>query len=294
MILSLAALRYRSVFQEDGGPIDRLTTSPCSILGQPQLQANAFLRPELSVGKPAHELYGQADGTGSATTAALACHMAISEALERWAFLATYRSPQGAKYGFDADRSSNGMAAFPGFLPKQAAERARLEALERFAVISWWDGRFDAEVGPSPYHGVEMVRIRHNAGAGEVVILVQQNRAGASFGHAAGATVESAAARAAVELARADFVITAHRAKGALVSAANFLERRALHFSTATGYAEFRERLTRPAHRPAPTWQTVFDGEIPGPWSRWATIWRCAVAMPTSEYLEPRSNFFFW
>lgn len=294
MSLSLGALRYRSVLAEDGGPIVRITTSKCSILGQPQLQANAYLRPELSAGKPSYALYGQADGTGSSESSAIACHMAISEALERWAFLASYRSASAAKYGFDVDRSSNGMAAFPGFFPSQAARRARMEALERYAVISWWDGRFDAEVQPAPFPGVDLVRIRHNAGEGEVVILVQKTRAGVSFGHAAGETVATAALRAAVELARADFVITAHRAKGALVKAANFLERRALHFSTEIGYAQFRARVARPADRPAPSWQPVFDGEIPGPWSRWATVWRCAVAMPTKEYLEPASDFFFW
>jgi len=294
MSLSLAALRYRSVFADDGGPIVRVTTSNCSILGESQQQANAYLRPELSAGKAPHAIYGPADGTGSSASSAIACHMAISEALERWAFLASYRSANAARYGFDVDRSSNGMAAFPGLFRSQAARRARLEALERYAVISWWDGRFDAEVRPAPFPGVDLVRIHHNAGEGEVIILVQKTRAGYSFGHAAGSTVTSAALRAAVELARSDFVITAHRAKGALVKAANFLERRALHFSTEVGYAQFRDRLARRADRPAPRWKPVFDGEILGPWSRWTTVWRCAVAMPTHEYLEPASDFFFW
>jgi hypothetical protein len=294
MSISLAALRYRSVFTEDGGPIDRVTTSSCAVFGETQVQANAYLRPELSVGKPPHALYGQADGTGSSASAAVACHMAISEALERWAFLATHRGSDAPRYGFDVDRSSNGMAAFPGLFRHEAARRARLEALERYAVISWWDGRLEADIRPAPIPSVELVRIHHNAGEGEVVILIQKTRAGYSFGHAAGATVTSAAIRAAVELARADFVITAHRAKGALVKVANFLERRALHFSTESGYAEVRARLARGADRPAPKWQPVFDGEVKGPWSRWTTVWRCAVAMPTEEYLEPSSNFFFW
>jgi ribosomal protein S12 methylthiotransferase accessory factor YcaO len=294
MPLSLAALRYRNVFVEDGGPIERVITSHCSILGEKQQQANAYLQPELSVGKPSHAIYGQADGTGSSVSSSIACHMAISEALERWAFLATHRSATAAKYGFDVDRSSNGMAAYPGIFRTEAARRARLEALERYAVIAWWDGRLDAEVRPAPFPGVELVRIHHNAGEGEVVILVQQSRAGVCFGHAAGRTVTTAALRAAVELARADFVITAYRAKGALVKAANFLERRAVHFSTEAGHAQFRERLARRPDKPAPTWRPVFDGEICGPWSRWATVWRCAVAMPTTEYLEPTSDFFFW
>jgi hypothetical protein len=79
-----------------------------------------------------------------------------------------------------------------------------------------------------------------------------------------------------------------------VVQAANFLERRALHFATPAGHAAFEERLARGASRPAARWLPVFDGEIPGPWSRWTTVWRCAVAMPTEEFLNPQSDFFFW
>jgi hypothetical protein len=293
-MLSLAALRYRDVFVEDGGPIERVLTGDFNILGQPQKQANAFLKPELTAGKSPYAIYGQADGTGSAGSTAIACHMAISEALERWAFLAMHNRPEGRRYGFDVDRSSNGMAAFPGMFHAQAASRARMEALERFALIAWWDGRLPAEKMCSPFPGVDLVRIHHNVGAGEVVVLVQRSRAGVAYGHAAAGTVRAAACKAAVELARADFVLVAHRAKGALVQAANFFERRALHFSTDEGYAEFERRLETRPDRPAPRWATAFDGAIPGPWSRWATVWRHAVAMPTDEYLNPHSNFFFW
>ncbi|MBP6507181.1 MAG: hypothetical protein KA257_06415 [Opitutaceae bacterium] len=293
-MLSLAALRYRDVFAGDGGPIERVLTGDFNILGQPQKQANAFLKPELTAGKSTYAIYGQADGTGSAVSSSVACHMAISEALERWAFLATHNRPEGQKYGFGVDRSSNGMAAFPGVFRSQAASRARLEALERFALIAWWDGRLPAQKMGSPFPGVDLVRIHHNAGEGEVVILVQRSRAGVAYGHAAGRTVRSAACKAAVELARSDFVIAAHRAKGALVQAANFLERRALYFSTDEGHEDFRRRLQTRPDKPAPRWESVFDGEIPGPWSRWATVWRHAVAMPTDEYLNPNTNFFFW
>jgi hypothetical protein len=293
-MLSLAALRYRDVFAEDGGPIERVLTGDFNILGQPCKQANAFLRPELTAGKSTYAIYGQADGTGSAGSGAIACHMAISEALERWAFLAVHNRPEGRRYGFDVDRSSNGMAAFPGMFRTQAAIRARFEALERFALISWWDGRLPAQKMGSPFPGVELVRIHHNAGEGEVVILVQHSRAGVSYGHAAGRTIKSAAFKAAVELARSDFVLVAHKARGALVQAANFFERRALHFATDEGHAEFEERLQSGPCRPAPNWVSAFDGEIPGPWSRWATVWRHAAVMPTDEYLNPHSNFFFW
>mgnify|MGYP003666838751 FL=1 len=135
-MVSLAAMRYRDVFADDGGPIERVLTGDFSILGRPHKQANAFLRAPLAAGKSSYAVFGQADGTGSAPSASVACHMAISEALERWAFLAMHDRPEGARFGFDVDRSSNGMAAFPGFFRSSAARRARNEALERYALIS--------------------------------------------------------------------------------------------------------------------------------------------------------------
>ena len=112
--LSLAALRYRDVFADDGGPIERVLTGDFSILGQPHKQANAFLRPELTAGKSTFAIYGQADGTGSAGSAAIACHMAISEALERWAFLAVHNRPEGRRYeqlASEIERALNFMRA---------------------------------------------------------------------------------------------------------------------------------------------------------------------------------------
>lgn len=293
-MFSLAALRYRDVFADDGGPIARVMTGDVSILGQPCKQANAFLQPELTEGRSSQAVYGRADGTGSASSPAVACHIAISEALERWAFLATHRSARAGVYGFKKDCSSNGMAAFPGYCDWQAACRARMEAIERYALISWWDGRLPAEMIASPFPGVSLVRIHHNAGPGEVVILVQRTRAGVAYGHAAGRTVAIATAKATAELARADFVIAAHRAKGAIVQAANYLERRALHFSSDEGYEEFLARVHSKPTRPPPEWKVLYDGEIKGPWAKWATVWRCAVEMPTHDYLEPDANFFFW
>jgi len=293
-MVSLASLRYSDVFADSGGPIASIVTGDLSVFGVPHKQANAFLRPEIAVGKPAYAVYGQADGTGSDPSAAVACHMAISEALERWAFLAMHDSPAAGRYGFDTDRSSNGMAAFPGIFRKQAQGLARIEALERFAVIAWWDGRLPADKISAPIPGAELVRIHHDAGTGEVVLIARQTRAGCAFGHAAGRTVAEAVRKAAIELARAEFVLASHRAKGAIVTPANFLERRVLWFASDRGAEAFHRRVASRPDKPAPSWRTVFDGEIPGPWSRWATVWRCCVAMPTDEFLDPKSNFFFW
>lgn len=293
-MVSLAAFRYSDVYAQDGGPIDTVLTGELSVFGRPYQQANAFLRPEIAVGKSDFAVFGQADGTGVDPDSSIACHMAISEALERWAFLALQDSPSGADFGFNTDASSNGMAAFPGLSRKPAQQRAQLEAIERHSLVAWWDGRLPAESGPSPYPGTELVRIHHNAGDAEVVILVQRSRAGQCYGHAAGRTLHEAIERAGVQLARAASVLVAHRAKGALGAPADFLERRALYFASDEGAARFERRLRTAPDKPAPDWRPVFNGEIPGPWSRWATVWRCAVAMPTEAYLDPTEDFFFW
>lgn len=293
-MVSLAALKYGDVFAESGGPIDRVDTGELSVLGEPHHLTNAYLREEISVGKPAHAVYGHADGTGVAPTAATAYYMAISEALERWAYLAVYDSPSAAAFGFDDDRSSNGMAAFPGLFRRQAQALARFEAIERHALVSWWDGRLPAERVATPYLGVEAVRIHHSSGPGEVVILFRRTRAGYAYGHAYGATLPLAMRKAAIGLARAEHVLVAHRAKGALGGPANFFERRALFFAGEEGAELFGRRLLARQSKPTALFRPLYDGEIPGPWARWATVWRCCVHMPTDDYLEPDADFFFW
>jgi hypothetical protein len=294
-VLSFAPFKYRNVFAGKGGPIQRVENAgTLDIAGRPETQVNAFLRPELSAGKMGHAVYGNADGTGSATSAAVAQHKAISEALERWAFLTVHNSGDAEKYGFTHDRSSNGMAAYPG-MKYQARAAALGEALERWALISWWSGHLEATTHTLPgYEDFTAVRIQHGR-PGEVVILFRKTASGMySYGHAAGKDLDSAAGKAAVELARSEFVIGRHRAKGALGIISNFMERRSVYFSTPEGFAEFDERLKRRADKPMPVWRTIYDGEIPGPWSKWATVWRHCVEMPTHAFLKKEENFFFW
>lgn len=49
-----------------------------------------------------------------------------------------------------------------------------------------------------------------------------------------------------------------------------------------------------PRPQAAPVWSILFDGEIPGAWSKYATVWRVVPAMPARDYLNPQSLFFFW
>ena len=293
-MVSLAALKYGDVHTAAGGPIARIDTGELAVFGERRHLANAYLHEALSAGKEVHAVYGQADGTGVDRAAAPACHQAITAALVRWAYLAVRESPVAACFGFDEDDSSNGMAASPGLFRRQAQVLARAMAIERHALVSWWDGRLPAERTPAPYAGVEALRIHHSSGPGEVVLLFRRTRAGYAYGHGYGAGLVQAIRTAAIDLARAELVLATHRAKGALAAPANFIERRTLFFAGEEGAELFGRRLLARQSKPALPFRPLFDGEIPGPWARWATVWRCCVQMPTREHLDPEADFFFW
>lgn len=294
-MLNLAALKYRRALAESGGPIARIVSTPVSIFGRNIFQADAFLTPGLSPRKPEFGKDAEADGTGSHESLLIARHMAVSEAIENWAFNSEYAGPNAQRYGFDGDCSSNGMAAFPGFFKAQARTRAHLEALELLSLIAWWDGHIDASPSPSALPGIDILRLHHPADFGEVVIVYRKSKSGhVSYGYAAGNTMAGATTRAVVELARNEFFVTAHKICGRTKPIGNYLERRCLYFASPDGHQEFLSRVEAGPDKPTPAWEPRFDGEIEGPWSRYATVWRTALRMPTQDFLDPRLNFFYW
>jgi hypothetical protein len=302
-MLNLAPWRYRHIFAEHGGPITKIEFSEFPVLGQRCFQANAYLAPQLT-GKvrPPLDLYSNADGTGTHPSAMVARFMAISEALERWAFYVKVRDFDRDLYGFDRDASSNGMAAFPGLFPRQCRSKAYWEALERFCIIAWWEGQLPARVRPTAWPEVSAVQIDHPLGRGVMVILFKQCSPGGffSYGHAAARNFGAACQRASIELCRNEYVLRCFRATRPTFTIADLpqlmdiFERRLLYFSFPEGHARFQERLaTRPLRQAEPP-QVLFDGPILGPWSRYATIWRIAFNLPTDGYMNPKLEFFFW
>ncbi len=157
-------------------------------------------------------LYSDADGTGTADVPMIARHMAISEAMERWAFHAKVRAADRELYGFDLDESSNGMAAFPGFFPTQARKRAMLEAVERASVIAWWEGLHDGEVRPTDWPGISALVLPSPIGFGVTVLAFRETRSDAfAYGHGAATDFFGACERAVMELARHEYVLGLHR-----------------------------------------------------------------------------------
>ena len=291
-MLSFAPFLYRDVLAVQGGPIAKVDAVKVEMTNHPAYLANAYLRADLA-SPSKHVIYGDTDGSGSSDDSAAAQHMAISEALERWAFRQALHSGEARKYFFHLDPSSNGMAAFPG-LSWQARRRARFEALERWAIIGWWDGSLKGHVSSAPYPNVGMVRIEHGQ-HGEVVILFHKCAGGhVAYGHAAGGNLVSAAAKAAIDLARSEYALAQYRARGILAKVTSFYEQRCVHFSTPEGHSHFLRRAYASPTKPTPPWSVLFDGEIVGPWSKYAVVWRYVVQMPTYAFLDPRETVFLW
>lgn len=294
-MINLAPWRYRRVLAVDGGPVERIESRLITVFGEPQYQATAYLKQGLRREAAAKVLYSSADGCGTDRFPTLARHKAISESLERWAHAA--HAPARREYGFDVDPSSNGMAAFPGVFGRQARERAWAEAVERQAIMAWWTEAAEAAPRQSRWGGIEAFEIESADPTYKIALL----HAGAgqrshAYGHAAGRTFEEAADRARIELARAQFVVGRHerlRSETNPADATGLFERRCLFFAGTEGHALFRDRMSRRKTRTLKP-RVIFNGEITGPWSDYACVWRAVFEPVSDQFLSNRNDFFFW
>lgn len=294
-MLTLASLRYRNVLAAHGGPIARIESGEFPVRGRRVFLANARLSPGL-VRKGPLALFSDADGTGTHRIASIARHKAVSEALERWAFHSIARSERAAEFGFDLDPSTTGMSAYPGLLRRQARHSAVLEAVERFSLIAWWEGRSEGRPFETDWPGVSAVAIDGPFGGMTVVAFARTEWGGYVYGHAAEESFGAACDRAVAELARHEWVLRSSwlaLAAGNKTAPTNIFERRCIYFASDEGHEDFRRRLqTRPSGMP-PRAEVICDRDIPGPWDQYATVWRFALRPPSDGYLRGGDRYFF-
>jgi hypothetical protein len=68
-----------------------------------------------------------------------------------------------------------------------------------------------------------------------------------------------------------------------------------LYYALPEGQAEFRRRLELRVEAASPTRpRPVFDREVRGPWSRYATVWRVVYPAGTRDHFDPARLTFFW
>lgn len=301
-MLNLAAFRYRDILARDGGPVERLDCAEVSLGGARWFQVNAHLLPGLGGDGSGNHIFSAADGTGTDVSPLVARFKAVSEALERWAHAARHAAPERACWGFDLDPSSNGMAAFPGLFARQARPAAWFEAVERFNLLHWWEGRLAAREQPAPWPGVTALVIVSELPGVTVVLQRIAADGWAAYGHAAAEDFTAACRKAVVELERHDYALRRFlpagaapgRATAAATTHLNPIEQRCHFFASAEGQALFRERirggLTGPPARP----RLVFDGVVPGPWERYAHVWRVVFEPPSRRFLSHATDYFLW
>jgi hypothetical protein len=295
-MISLAALRYRNVLAAHGGPVERIDLGEFPVRGRKLIQANARLVSGLTR-KRARTIYSDADGTGTHPVASVARHIAVSEALERWAFHATVRSERAAQFGFDVDPSSNGMSAFPGIFRRDARRKAVLEAVERFCVLAWWEGRAEGHLIETDWPGVSAVAIDGPFGGVATIAFTRTDWGAYAYGHAAEESIGAACERAVMELARHEWVLHAwwlRSVAGEQKTPTSLFERRCLFFSSEDGHELFRERLHGRPNGAMPRPEAVCDRDIPGPWADYATVWRFVLQPPSDRFLHDDEHFFFW
>jgi hypothetical protein len=297
-VISLAGYRYRNILESEGGPVGRLSHREFSVYGRPLFQANAWLADRIAGRRVKYVVYGNADGTGTADTPMVARHMAISEAMERWAYRAKVHAPDRELYGFDIDESSNGMAAFPGLFGTEARRRALLEAVERSSVIAWWEGLIDGEVRTTEWPGIQALVLPSLIDLGVTVVAFRETRPDCfAYGQGAAMTYFGACERAVMELARTEYALGLRRVSEGLAEEpepTDLFERRCLFFSRPEGHAMFVERLHR--KMPSATFKSaiVCDAEVEGPWSEFAAVWRVLVRVPNTYFLVDSEKYFFW
>jgi YcaO cyclodehydratase, ATP-ad Mg2+-binding len=298
-MLSVAGYRYRNILESEGGPITRISHREFPVYGRPMFQANAWLSDSLVSHKRNFALYSDADGTGASGVPMIARYMAISEAMERWAFRVKVHAADRELYGFDIDESSNGMAAFPDLFQTEARKRALLEAVERSSVIAWWEGVLDGEVRSTDWPGINALVLPSPIGFGVTVVAFREVRDGCfAYGHGAAKDFFGAAERAVMELARNEYVLDLRRVSQGLATttspASDLFERRCLFFSSSEGHAMFQERIHRKITGPRFTSEVICDSEIEGPWSEYASVWRVLIKPATTEFLVNSERYFFW
>lgn len=301
--MNLAPLRYARVMSRHNGPLERIDYSRTEVLGRNLCQARAYLSRHLNLRKEKPQLFSDADGTGTHSSALVARHMAISEAMERWALYYLDRIGHGEAYGLDRDPTSTGMAAYPGLFARAARKRALAEAAERFCLVAWWNGELPEAQLPVRERDVEAIEIANPASGDHVVLVWKKGRHGTwAYGYAADRKLGRARDKAVIEMERANTALGSFFADnpgfeaGDLETVHHPQERRILFFALPEGHRLFQKHLRRKKRDAYHTdaLKPLVDTRLYGPWDRYAIVWRVLFPMPTRDYLGPDTEVFFW
>lgn len=301
-LMNLAIWKYRGIVNgELGSPIQKLVRNSFVLPdGSKFYEVYAKLNKEYVSGKVMPVIYGSSDGTGTDTSLMVATHKAISECLERWAYYDTTRNLKADEFGFDRDKSSSGMAAYPSLFKRGARNLAYLEAVERWALKNWWEGLLHHEV--FEYESNLAVNILLPWNKIKVVVLCGQSAGFYYYGFSAGASVVRACIKAKIEFERNVRALTRfferqdlYGIKESLVPQSIY-EKRLVYFSTETGHQQFLQRVSKTSdgQHVCKIPECIVDREIAGPWSKYACVWRVLFSDVTQGAFSDDVEYFLF
>lgn len=232
--------------------------------------ANAYLKNSLiPAWKNDSQLYSSSDGSGTSVYENEAVYKSISEGIERLAF---YQNFDSEKYGFKLDCSTNGLAAFPGIFQSSARRIALIEAIERWSIHQFWEGRLGI-LEKTGNKGINNIFIRTPfRGIVTVISTYSFEKEGAlrrAYGFASGTSEKSTLFRAMIELSRNFEVLTSFD-DSQVTKVSGLLEKRLLYFSNEKGMylfdqkiASARKILSQSVLKP----RVIVDESIKGIWT---------------------------
>lgn len=229
-------------------------------------------------------LFDDLDGCGSAADPNLAIRIAMTEAIERWAYYEIRYSSGRENLGLHLDDSTNGFASRPTFDKLSPREAAYSEALERYLFSSWWVDPYKFSVSLDMQNRSATFLF---ADKRFVQLVWNMSEEKYVYGFSAGQGLSDLIfKRARIELFRNEIALR----RISEVDRANFLlrEKRMDYFSTPEGWEQVLSRLKisekQDVQNVLP--KLIVDSEVIGKWSGICRVWRCLFATPTTEEIE--------
>lgn len=266
-------------------------------------EAYAYLKPQARGFTQSHAIYGDCDGSGTADSESLAIEIAVTEALERWAFYTVSATTLDRKYiGLDKNNSTTGFAADRRFAIR-ARRRALAEASERWALRNWWTNQGGAIcIEEKPDLNLQFWILQSPHPRVTVVLALQrlENLLHPYIYGFAGAHGLSARRRLAKAKDRA--LLELNRNKRNLLLAdwqklrpANLIERRLCFFASETGFQLVKEKLNAAQNIPITRrgLQLIVDQRVHGEWDKWIKVWRCLYESVTTDVIDETSEQVF-
>lgn len=254
------------------------------VSGENVYSANVYVKEKWRpLGLEKNTIYADCDGSGTSQYKSDAIYKAISEGLERISF---YQNFSSEKYGFEIDRSTSGMAAYPGIFKSYARSLANGEAAERWSLAGFWCGQLGVEL-LMENNGERVFRIR-NPFSLEVILIDRQikmdGRRIRSYGFAASKTFSKTLFKARVELDRNLEALRGFWNKGE-DSQLSLIEKRLVFFSQSEGADLFESKiaLAKSILEIPSLPSLLIDTEIVGPWSAYSHVYRVLYEAPCSD-----------